>query len=301
MSLVINFLTGAPRTPAPVSPAPPASGDGHFGNLLNDLWESEAAGDDSLGGGAPATDDDREHAGKSVADVFNQHGLFARDEAAAEAMAAPAPEVAVVAADAPPQDSVSNIAAGGAIDTDTIAPGSGSRFPAPHADIKINPRALALPAQAARFDGVGEGNVGSVQRALLMAGSTAEDVIPHLPTFPVTVPARTARPTTSPISRPNTLVQAAVDTAEDGQPGDARPARHDPAESGAASDAQVTLGMNEGNATVVARAVDGGPVERIRLRERMAALLARYGLRTGDVRLNGTVLSGADDPKGQER
>ncbi|MEO7680894.1 MAG: hypothetical protein ABIS14_09435, partial [Sphingomonas sp.] len=79
MTLVINFLTGAPRSPAPAAPGPSTSGDGRFGKLLNDLWESENQSGDFLGDASPTPDDGQQAAGKTVADVFNQHGLMAQD------------------------------------------------------------------------------------------------------------------------------------------------------------------------------------------------------------------------------
>jgi hypothetical protein len=63
-----------------------------------------------------------------------------------------------------------------------------------------------------------------------------------------------------------------------------------PAEQGTASDVHATLRATAQGATVVARLSEGGQQEKARLRDRIAALLSRYGLRTEGVRLNGAAL-----------
>eukprot|EP01035_Chromulina_nebulosa_P041813 gene41813-56622_t len=51
--------------------------------------------------------------------------------------------------------------------------------------------------------------------------------------------------------------------------------------------AQLSLHLADQGATVVARLVDAGPTERLRLRDRIAVLLSRHGLRAADIHLNG--------------
>lgn len=294
MSLAINFLTGAARVPAPALSDPPASGAGHFGDLLSDLWERETAAGGFLGDESRSAGDEGQAAGKSVADVFNQHGLLARDETTDATAVALASAAAMPVADPTSQPDANvtgaSYAGGNVVVSDTAAPS-----PVPPASTVIVPSDAALAsAQTTR-----DSDARSGQASPGIAGSTAGDVAPHFPTPPLLASVRAAMPATSLVAPADALMQEAAATVEDGQVDEVQLPRRDAAQ-GAASDAQVTLGMSDGRVAVAVRAIDGVPAERVRLRERIAALLARYGLRAGDVRLNGTLLASAADPRGEE-
>src|SRR3569833_682344 len=212
MSLVINFLTGAPRVPAPAVSAPPASGAGHFRDLLSDLWERETAAGGFLGDESSSAGVDGQAAGKSGADVFNQHGLLVREEMT-DATAVPLAAAAAMPVAEPTSqpDSTATGASytgGNVVVSDTAAP-----TPVPPESTVIVPSEAALASAQTTRDSdarYGHGSPG-------VAGSTAGDIAPHFPTPPLLASVRAAMPATSLVAHADALMQEGAAAVEDGQ------------------------------------------------------------------------------------
>lgn len=289
MSLVINFLTGAPRASVPVSADPPAKGDGRFGNLLNNLWEREDEASGFLGEPSSAMGDGAEGVRDAVADVFNQYGLLARDASdttpAATSATPSSPPMAgfVLASEADvavndPQP-VSPPSSAGAIASNCLPP---VETPAP-------------PASHAVFEGLA---LASSRDAGIEP--VAMEVVPVASSRGTAHPLFTARPPALTGPRGLMLADPNAEGLDDVQPERPRTSRRDAASGGAVSDTQLTLHIGDQGATVVSRSLDGEQSGRTRLRDRIAALLSRYGLRARGVRVNGVPLSNTTDPRSEE-
>ncbi len=289
MSLVINFLTGAPRVPAPVTPDPPAKGDGHFGNLLSDLWEREDQASGFLGEAAPTIGEEQQGVSNGVADVFNQHGLLAKD------VDMTTPDVASIAPASLPIAGISMASQGDAAPNDP-APVSPVATAGPIAS-NILPRVeeIALPVPP-----MGPESFALASSRTVGAQPVVMEAAPVAVSQRVAALASSARPPVPTAVRGFSIVDANVGDLEDFQPGQSQSSRRDTPDGGAISDAQLTLHMAELGATIVGRAVDGGQPGRAKLRDRITALLSRYGIRARDVRLNGAVLSNATEPRNEE-
>jgi len=289
MSLVINFLTGAPRTPAPVIPGPPAKGGGHFGNLLSDLWEREGQAGGFLGEAASTTGEEPQGMSNVVADVFNEHGLLARD------VGMTTPDAASIAPVPLPIGGLAMVADGDAATNDPV-PVSPVATASPIAN-NILPRveatALAVPAAVPQVFAPVPWRTPGVEPMVMEAAPVAASQR-------VAAPASSIRPPLSTAVRGFPIADANVADLEDLQPGQPQSSRRDSPDGGAFSDAQLTLHIAELGATIVGRAVDGGQPGRAKLRDRITALLSRYGIRARDVRLNGAILSNAADPRNEE-
>lgn len=287
MSLVINFLTGAPRAPAPAAPDPAAKSDGRFGNLLSELWEREGQASGFLGGASSATGDSAEGVGDAVADIFNQHGLLAKDAsvtAPAATSATPASPLLpgiVLASEADvavndPQPAYPPASAG------PIASNSLPRVEAP-----------APPASYAVFEGLALASSRN-------AGIESVAMAPVASSRGAGHPLFTARPSALTLPRGLLLASPNAEGLDDVQLERPQTSRRDVASGGAVSDTQLTLHIGDQGATVVGRSLDGEQSGRTRLRDRIAALLSRYGLRARDVRVNGVPLSNATDSRSEE-
>lgn len=289
MSLVINFLTGAPRTPAPVTPDPPAKGDGRFGNLLSDLWEREDQASGFLGEASSATGDAQHGVGNAVADIFNQHGLLAKDAsvmapAATSATPLSAPIGGIV------------LASDGDVATTAPQPASTAALAGPIAS-NILPRVEAAPptppVAVSEVSALASSRAAGIERVAMEMAPLAASQRADLPVF-------TAKPSALTVARGFLRVDANAEGLEDVQSERTQPSRRDVLAGGMISDAQLTLRIGEQGATVVGRALAGEQPGRAKLRDRIAALLSRYGLRTHDIRLNGAPLLSATDPRREE-
>jgi hypothetical protein len=289
MSLVINFLTGAPRGAAPAAPDPLAKGDGHFGNLLKDLWEREGQASGFLGESAPTISKEQQGENNAVADVFNQYGLLAKGAditTSADTSIAPLASSAVARPPAAERDLATSDPEP-VCPVATAGPIASNMLPPAEATVPSLPQAVseASPLMSSRTAGI---------------EPVAVETAPVAANRRVVAPAFTAKPSVLTVARGFSLVDANAEGLEDIQSERPQATRRDVPEGGATSDAQLTLHMTEQGATVVGRAVDSGQPGRGKLRDRIAALLSRYGMSTRDVRVNGVPLLNATDPRSEE-
>jgi len=297
MSLVINFLTGAQRTPTPLPSDAPAAGDGRFGNMLDDLWESEGQAAGFLGDASPMVDSDQRGLGPTVADVFNQHGLLARDKPSAGAETAPPP---IPPANTPqlgpggPTVAASEVVAS-EVSSAVAAPITNPSAPRPAVARPLTPAgATASGRQRFGVDSLmppfGQIAVGSVNEQ-----ETANGAIPR-----ANVRAQLVNPTKQ-ATIPSPLVARELTEVPENLPDAGKTRnRNEAPETRASSEAQVNFGLDEQGANIAIRTIDGGQTERAKLRDRIAVLLSRYGLRAGELRLNGALLSNNPMPKEEE-
>jgi hypothetical protein len=289
MSLVINFLTGAPRVPAPATPDPPAKGNGHFGNLLSDLWEREDQASGFLGEASSAMGDAQRGVGNAVADIFNQHGLLAKDASVVASAATSATPVS-----APIGGIV--LASDGDVAATDPQPTSTAASAGPIAS-NVLPRAEAPPPTPS----IAVSEVSALESSrTAVIEPVAMEMAPFAASRRAAPPVFTAKPSALTVARGFLRVDANAESLEDVQSERTQPSRRDVAAGGAISDAQLALHIGEQGATVVGRSFHGEQSGRARLRDRIAALLSRYGLRTHDIRLNGAPLLNATNSRREE-
>jgi hypothetical protein len=289
MSLVINFLTGAPRTPVPAAPDPLAKGDGRFGNLLSDLWEREDQASGFLGQGSSAMGDGGQGVSDTAADIFNQHGLLAKDAtvatpAATSATPASAPMAGIVLASEADVAVNDPQPAYPPASTGPIASAIPQRVEAP-----APPPSPAVVESSALVSSRNAGIEPVAMEAVPVAASRGAG---H--------PLFAARPSALTAARSPLLADPNAEGLDDVQLERPKTSRRDVPSGGAVSDTQLTLHIGDQGATVVGRLLDGERSGRIRLRDRIVALLSRYGLRARDVRVNGVPLSNNNDSRSEE-
>jgi hypothetical protein len=289
MSLVINFLTGAPRTPVPVAPDPPAKGDGRFGNLLSDLWEREDQASGFLGEASSETGDAQQGVGNAVADIFNQHGLLAKDAsvvapAATSATPGSVPMAGVVLA------SEAHVAVN---DPQPAFPPASAGPIASNIPPRVEAAAPPLPSVLSETSPLASSRTAGIKPVTVEMAPVAASRGAGRPLFAV-------RPSAPTVARGLLHAGPSAEGPDDVQFERPQPSRRDAPGGGALSDTQLTLHIGEQGATVVGRSLDGEQSGRAKLRDRIAALLSRYGLRARDVRVNGEPLLNAANPRREE-